>query len=106
MKKLHAIQFNKITFGMDIEANTKMYYDFKKSIHPEPCINIFGNIVKNGILVVPFLSLSAIMKEAYWLVSEDKGFDKINIPGLKDNEAHEETYWSRTDGRYRNNDER
>lgn len=86
MKKLSAVQFDGTTFGMQIEADTKMYKEFKKAIKEEVCINIFGEPMKAKILTVPHLKLAAIMQEAHWLVSEGHYFNKITVEGLRNGE--------------------
>lgn len=81
-KHLHAVMFDGTTFGMEIEANTQAYRNFKKSIKREKAINVHDRSM--DIMTAPYLSLAAIMREAHWMVSESKLFDKITIDGLSD----------------------
>ncbi len=39
-KKLHAVQFDGLTFGMKIDTGTEAYKNFKKSLKYENCISI------------------------------------------------------------------
>lgn len=82
-KHLHAVMFDGTTFGMEIEANTQAYRNFKKSIKREKTVNVHDRSMDK--MTVPYLSLAAIMREAHWLVSESKLFDKIIIDGLSEN---------------------
>lgn len=86
MKALHAIQFDGSTFGMEIETDTIMYKNFKNAINEENAISYFGGVMKYRILTVHYLKLAPIMREAHWLVSQGKYFDKITIKGLKNGE--------------------
>lgn len=81
-KHLHAVMFDGTTFGMGIEANTQAYRNFKKSIKREKATGACDS--KIDIMTVPHLSLAAIMREAHWMVSESKLFDKITIDGLSE----------------------
>ncbi|MDE6156280.1 MAG: hypothetical protein K2F67_07580 [Eubacterium sp.] len=83
-KHLHAVNFDGMTFGMEIETNTVVYNNFKKSVKYEKCISIFGDEFE--CLVVPYLMLGAIMREAHWLVTERMDFNKISIDGFKNSE--------------------
>ena len=82
MKHFHAVEFDGITFGMDIDAQSNAYRAFKKHIVCDRIINSFGYEVK--VLTVPYLYVAALMGESHWLVSERKLFDKISIEGLYD----------------------
>lgn len=79
-KHLHAVMFDGTTFGMEIEANTQAYRSFKKSIKREKAVGVYDSPI--SIMTVPYLSLAAIMREAHWMVSESKLFNKITIDGL------------------------
>lgn len=81
-KSLHAVAFDGMTFGMEIDTSTTAWKKFKTSIKIESCIGKFGTEVR--VLTVPYLNLSAIMQGAYWLVSENKEFNKIKIDGFND----------------------
>lgn len=81
-KHLHAVMFDGTTFGMEIEANTQTYRNFKKSIKREKAIGVFDTPI--NVMTVSYLSLAAIMREAHWMVSESKLFDKIEIDGLSE----------------------
>lgn len=81
MKKLSAVQFDGITFGMGVDTQSKAYKNFKKHITNETVIGLFGKPVDN-VLCVPNVWLGAIMGEAHWLVTEIKAFDKFRIEGL------------------------
>lgn len=81
-KHLHAVDFNGTTFGMEIETDTVAYRKFKVQVKYERAISVFNTETKN--LTVPYLYLAAIMREAHWLVSERKDFDKFCIDGFKD----------------------
>ncbi|MGN0518057.1 MAG: hypothetical protein ACI4II_04975 [Acutalibacteraceae bacterium] len=76
-KHLHAVEKDGTTFGMSIDAATKMWRSFKASIKKETCISVYGHEFQ--ALVVPYLKLAAIMGEAHWLVTELKDFVKIQI---------------------------
>ena len=75
-KDLRAVQFDGITFGMQIEASGA-YRKFRNHIKPEKAMSITGSVVT--ILTVPAEWLGAIMGEAHWLVTEGKYFDTIRI---------------------------
>lgn len=90
-KELHAVQFDGITFGMNVETNTIVYRNFKKQIKREKAIDIYDREVE--VLCVPYLFLAAIMQEAHWIVSEKKLFNKFTIDGL----GNEEIYVKYTD---------
>lgn len=77
LKHLSALETDGTTFGMDVEASSTAYKNFKKAIKTETCISVSGYEFKAR--VVPYLSLAAIMKEAHWLVSELKSFVKVWI---------------------------
>lgn len=81
-KHLHAIEFDGITFGMEIETNSVAYRKFETKVKYEKAISAFGTEIKE--LTVPYLYLAAIMREAHWLVSERKDFNKFCIDGFKD----------------------
>ncbi|SFE13224.1 hypothetical protein SAMN02910327_00405 [Peptostreptococcaceae bacterium pGA-8] len=80
MKHLHAVYFDKTTFGMGVETNTEAYREFKKAVREEIILGILG--IPVSILTVPAQNLAAIMQEAHWIVSERKGIDKFKIEGL------------------------
>ena len=75
-KDLRAVQFDGITFGMQIETSGA-YRKFRNHIKPEKAMSVTGSIVT--ILTVPAELLGAIMGEAHWLVTEGKYFDTIRI---------------------------
>lgn len=75
-KDLRAMQFDGITFGMQIEASGA-YRKFRNHIKPEKAMSVTGSVVT--ILTVPAEWLGAIMGEAHWLVTEGKYFDTIRI---------------------------
>ena len=81
-KHLHAVEFDGTTFGMEIEVDTVAYRKFKSQVKYEKVISAFGTEVKE--YTVPYLFLAAIMREAHWLVSELKDFNKFCIDGFKD----------------------
>lgn len=81
-KHLHAVQFDGITFGMEIETDTVAYKNFKKSVSIETVIHPLG--FKERIRTVPYLILASVMRDAHWLVSERKLFNKINIDDFLD----------------------
>lgn len=81
-KRLHAVQFDGLTFGMPIDASTEAYKFFKKFLKYEVCTSIFGDEI--SVRVIPFEMLGAIMGEAHWLVTEGRYFDYIEIDGLQD----------------------
>jgi len=81
-KHLHAVEFDGTTFGMEIETDTVAYRKFKVQVKCEKVISAFGTEIKE--LTVPYLFLAAIMREAHWLVSELKDFNKFCIDGFKD----------------------
>ena len=83
-KHLHAVEFDGTTFGMDIETDTTAYRKFKSQVKLESAIDVFGAEFK--ALTVPYLYVAAIMREAYWLVSDLKDFSRISIEGLRDGE--------------------
>ncbi len=80
MRELHAVQFNKGTFGMAIDAQSAAFRNFKKKLKLETAVGQFGS--ERRIFTIPHLALAAIMENAHWLVSERKLFDKITIEGL------------------------
>lgn len=82
MRELHAVQFNKMTFGMTIDAQSAAFRNFKKKLKFETAISQFGT--KRRIYTIPHLALAAIMENAHWLVSERKLLDKITIEGLNE----------------------
>lgn len=81
-KNLHAINFDGTTFGMDIDTSTTPYRKFKSMVKIEKVINRYGAEAYKP--TVPYLFLAAIMREAHWLVSELKDFDKFCIEGFMD----------------------
>jgi len=83
-KRLHAKQFDGLTFGMSIDTTTEAYKNFKKALKYESCVNCFGDgeVIER---VIPFKALGAIMREAHWLVTERHDFDYVKIDGFKDN---------------------
>ena len=81
-KHLCAIEFDGTTFGMEVETDTAAYRKFKSQVKYERAISALGMEIR--VLTVPYLYLAAIMREAYWLVSERKDFDKFYIDGFKD----------------------
>ena len=83
-KHLSAVCFDGDTFGMDIETDSIAYKKFKSIIKYETVIDAWGGDVKD--FTVPYLYLAAIMREAHWLVSELKSFNKFTIDGLKSGE--------------------
>lgn len=84
LKHLHAVEFDNITFGMDIETDTIAYQNFKKSIKTENVISYCGDEFEAQ--VVPYLKLGAIMGACHWLVTEIKSFKKVCIEGLNHND--------------------
>lgn len=84
MAGLHGVEFDGITFGMEIEKSGKAYSYFKKNVKSEKAIDFMGKEIV--ILAVPYLALAAIMKEAHWLITELKEFQKFTIDGFKDGE--------------------
>lgn len=83
-KHLHAIEFDGTTFGMEIEVDTVAYRKFKSQVKYEKAISAFGTEIME--FTVPYLYLAAIMREAHWLVSERKDFNKFCIDGFKNGE--------------------
>ena len=83
-KKFHAVYFDGITFGMEIETGTKAYEYFKKSVKDEMAYSIFGDPIK--VLAVPHMAVAAIMEGAHWLVSTEKYLNKFYIDGFKKSE--------------------
>ena len=81
-KKLHAVQFDGLTFGMEIDTGTEAYINFKKSLKYEKCISIVGTEIP--VRVIPNTALGAIMREAKWLVTERHCFNYVKIDGFKD----------------------
>lgn len=81
-KHLHAIEFDGTTFGMEVETDTAAYRKFKSQVKYEKVISAFGTETKE--FTVPYLFLAAILREAHWLVSERKDFNKFCIEGFKD----------------------
>lgn len=81
-KHLHAVEFDGTTFGMEIDTDTAVYRKFKSQVKYESVISIFGTEAKE--FTVPYLFLAAIMREAHWLVSERKDFNKFCIDGFKE----------------------
>lgn len=81
-KHLHAVEFDGNTFGMEIETDTAAYRKFKSQVKYEKVISISG--VEMKAYTVPYLFLAAIMREAHWLVSEKKDFNKIWIEDFKE----------------------
>ena len=81
-KNLHAVDFDGTTFGMEIETNTIAYRKFKKEVKCDKVISVFGTEVKE--YTVPYLLLAAIMREAHWLVSELRQFNKFCIDDFKE----------------------
>lgn len=98
-KHLHAVNFDGTTFGMEIETNTAAYRNFKSKIKYEKVISTFGTQIK--AYAVPYLFLAAVMREAHWLVSELKSFDKFCIDGFKDDVYIYAKYTDSIDFRYR-----
>lgn len=86
LKHLHAVEFDGMTFGMEIETDTVAYKNFKKSIKREKCISYFGDEIE--CRVVHYLMLGAVMREAHWLVTETKSFQKIRIDGFLDEDIY------------------
>ena len=85
MKKgFHAMNFDGMTFGMEVETGTKAYENFKKSVKEETTYSIFG--VPLHVLTVPHTAVAAIMEKAHWLVSEGKYINKFYIEDFKRNE--------------------
>ena len=82
MKHFSAVQFDDITFGMEVETDTVAYKKFKSQVKYETAISAWGKEVKE--LTVPYLFLAAIMREAHWLVSELMNINKFRIDGFKD----------------------
>lgn len=82
-KHLHAVEFDGGTFGMEIETDTVAYRKFKSQVKFEKVVSVYGAERKE--YTVPYLFLAAIMREAHWLVSELKSFNKFCIDGFKDN---------------------
>lgn len=85
-KALHAVSFDGTTFGMEIEANTQVYRNFKKSVKREKAIGRFGYEI--SVMTVPYLFLAAIMREAHWMVSERKLFNTIRIDGFMESDIY------------------
>ena len=81
-KKLHAVQFDGLTFGMEIDTGTEAYKNFKKLLKYENCISIVGTEIP--VRVVPNMALGTIMREAKWLVTEGHYFNYVKIDGFKD----------------------
>lgn len=82
MRELHAVQFDGITFGMEIDAQSAAFRNFKKNLKREIAIGPFGT--ERRIHTIPHLALAALMGTAHWLVSEKKLFDKIRIEEVND----------------------
>ena len=98
-KHLIAVCFDGDTFGMDVEADSIAYKKFKSLIKYEEVIDAWGGKIKD--FTVPYLFLAAIMREAHWLVSELKSFNKFAIDGLKGGEFIYVKYTDILDFRYR-----
>lgn len=81
-KKLHAVQFDGMTFGMDIDTGTEAYKNFKKALKYENCTGVFGDEIP--VRVILNTKLGAIMGGAHWLVTEGHYFDYVKIDGFKD----------------------
>jgi hypothetical protein len=81
-KHLHAVNFYGTTFGMEIDTDTPAWRKLKSSVKLESCVNRWGRVSK--CFTVPYLSLAACMREAHWLVSEQKDFDYIFFDGYMD----------------------
>lgn len=85
-KKLHAVQFDGTTFGMNIETNTEAYKRFRKNLKYEMAMGVLGFEVE--VRTIPYLVLGSIMQEAHWLVTERKLFNKIRIDGFADEDIY------------------
>ena len=81
-KHLHAVEFDGNTFGMEIETDTAAYRKFKTQVKYEKAISKAG--IEMRAYTVPYLFLAAIMREAHWLVSERKSFNKVCIEDFKE----------------------
>ena len=81
-KHLHAVEFDGTTFGMEIETDTPAWRKFKAAVKAEVYISKLGH--EGRCLTVPHMTLAACMKEAHWLVSENKDFNYISIDGFLD----------------------
>ena len=98
-KHLSAVCFDGDTFGMDIATDSIAYKKFKSLIKYEKVIDAWGGEIKE--FTVPYLFLAAIMREAHWLVTDLKSFNKFDIDGLKGGEFIYVKYTDILDFRYR-----
>jgi len=96
-KKLHAVEKDGTTFGMEIDGSSEAYKRFKKQIIEDYAVSYFGDECK--LLQVPYLALASIMREAHWLVSERKAFVKFKIDGLQGDEEIYVNYGEKLDFR-------
>lgn len=86
-KRLHAKQFNGITFGMEIDTDTTAYKILRKAIKwDENCLSCLDGTSLCKSWVVPYKALANCMREAHWLVDENKSFDYVTIQGLAEND--------------------
>lgn len=86
-KELYAVEFDGTTFAMDVKTDTEQYKRFKESIQSESFIDVCGKQwPKCKVFTVPYMKLAAIMRDAHWLVSEEKYFNKITIDRLRNGE--------------------
>ena len=81
-KHLHAVEFDGNTFGMEIATDTAAYRKFKSQVRYEKVISKAG--IEMKAYTVPYLFLAAIMRDAHWLVSERKSFNKVCIEDFKE----------------------
>lgn len=79
-KHLHAIQFDGTTFGMEIDTDTAAWRKFKDQIRIETVRT--KHWIEQRVPVVPAVWLGAIMREAHWLVTEQRSFEKFMIEGF------------------------
>lgn len=81
-KHLHAIEFDGITFGMEIDTDTVAWRRFKNQIRIETVRTKHG--IERRVPVVPAVWLGAIMRHAHWLVTESKCIKEFQIEGFMD----------------------
>lgn len=94
-KHLHANCFGDTTFGMEIDTDTIAWRKFKAQIKFEVIRSKYG--VEKRVPVVPAQWLAAIMRDAHWLVTEERDIEEFYIEGFMDDRYIKVLYDARKD---------
>lgn len=96
-KHMHCVCRGDTTFGMEIDTDTVAWRKFKAHIKIVPTVSKYG--VEKRVPCVPAIWLAAIMREAHWLVTEERDIVEFYIEGFMEDRYITVLYDEKIEGR-------